>query len=165
MDLRTLMTADGMLVLEAIKRGLQRLREQFLVCEPLPRAQPQLSKGRRGLPWSPLSAQKSSPMLRSPGSLLPGPWPLAETQPAGSCPKAQGGPSQSRVGLERELLHEGGHHLSATETLEGAETRPRPRGLVAGWCLSREGAGAGPVHAGCVGQPVHAGSGSCVPWC
>lgn len=91
------MTADGMLVLEAIKRGLQQLREQFLVCEPLPRAQSQLSKGRRGLPWSRLCSE-ALPMLWSPGSLLPGPWPLDETQPASSCPKAQGGPLQSRVG-------------------------------------------------------------------
>lgn len=38
LDLGTLTTTDGMLFLEAIKRGLQWLRSQLLTCEPLPRA-------------------------------------------------------------------------------------------------------------------------------
>lgn len=97
LDLGTAMTTDGMLVLEAIERGLRQLPGQFLVCEPLPRAQSQLSKGG-GVSPGVLSLLRRPPPLRSPGSWPPGPWPLAETQPAGSCPKAQGGPSQSRVG-------------------------------------------------------------------
>lgn len=54
------MTTDGMLVLEAIERGLRQLPGQLLVCEPLPRAQSQLSKGG-GVSPGVLSAQKTSP--------------------------------------------------------------------------------------------------------
>lgn len=76
LDLGTLTTTDGMLFLEAIERGLQRLREQLLTCALLPRAQSQFSKGR----WAP---QKSPP----PEALSHGPvtWQLCLPAPGPIC--------------------------------------------------------------------------------